>query len=114
MPSSLASYLLLVWAPVLGSVAPPLPALSYPAQLLARLESVEVAATSGSGSSPVLRRTLLRRSTILLASFHRMPESSTAMATSGRPVVVCQAVCTGWPPRDWQEVIGLGGHRSEE
>src|SRR6266851_1639102 len=48
----------------------------------------------GLGSSPRLRRTLWRRSFIAPASFHLIPESRTAMATSGRPVVTCQAVWT--------------------
>src|SRR4051794_24381087 len=37
-------------------------------------------------------------------SFHLIPESSTAIATSGRPVVTCQAVSTGRVPPE------SGGH----
>ena len=46
----------------------------------------------GSGSSPLLIRTLRRRSLIAPLSFHLIPESSTAIVTSGRPVVVIHAV----------------------
>src|SRR5947209_19762778 len=49
----------------------------------------------GAGSSPGLTRTFARRSVIALLSFHSMPESSTAIVTSGRPVLYCQPVCTG-------------------
>jgi hypothetical protein len=47
------------------------------------------------------------------ASFHLMPESSTARRTSERPVVVCQAVSTDgsgsttWPPRTPNSSRGL-------
>src|SRR3954467_12249751 len=36
----------------------------------------------------------MRRSSIAPASFHLMPESSTAIVTSGRPVVIVHAVLT--------------------
>ncbi len=48
----------------------------------------------GVGSSALLRRTLRRRSFIAPRLFHSIPESSTAIVTSGRPTVVCQAVST--------------------
>ena len=43
------------------------------------------AVVSGTGSSPLLSRILKRRSFIAPASFHLIPESSTAIVTSGRP-----------------------------
>ena len=46
----------------------------------------------GTGSSPLLSRTLKRRSFITPASFHITPESSSAIVTSGRPVVMVHAV----------------------
>ncbi len=61
--------------------------------------------TSGSSASPRLRRVLRRRSTIASRSSHLMPESSTAIVTSGRPMAVCHAVAsagsssTRWAPR---------------
>src|SRR4051794_17749077 len=48
----------------------------------------------GVGSSPWLRRTLSRRAPMAPASFHLMPESRTAIETSGRPLVVIHAVPT--------------------
>ena len=45
----------------------------------------------GTGTSPCESLVLRRRSSIAPRSFHLMPESSTAIVTSGRPVVVAQA-----------------------
>src|SRR5688572_17440651 len=48
----------------------------------------------GCSSSPRFRRNFARRSFIAPRSFHLMPESSTAIVTSGRPVDVCHPVAT--------------------
>ena len=51
--------------------------------------------TFGAGSSPVLSSTFLRTELMAPASFHSMPESSSAIATSGRPTLTSKAVFTG-------------------
>ena len=67
----------------------------------------------GTGASPRSMRVLRRRSTIAVRSSHLMPESSTEIATSGRPVVVSQAVSTAssasarWAPRIPPSSYGL-------
>src|SRR5438067_1740758 len=52
---------------------------------------------AGAGSSPAFRWNFLRRSAIAPPSFHLMPESCTAMTTSGRPVSLRQAISTLMP-----------------
>src|SRR3954468_1584510 len=68
--------------------------------------------TCGAGNSPLLSLTLKRRSFIAPSSFHLIPESSTAIVTSGRPVDVSHAAWMGgllsarWPPRTPFSSIG--------
>ena len=65
----------------------------------------------------LFRRTLRRRSVIAPASFHLMPESSTAIVTSGRPVVMFHAVfgvgrdVGGRVAADAAELLRVGAHR---
>ena len=63
--------------------------------------------TFGAGSSPGLSKSFARSMLIAPLSFHLMPESSSAIATSGRPTVTSIAVWTGLPAA-MQEPVAAG------
>src|SRR5438093_3183866 len=63
---------------------------------------------SGTGSSPRLSQVLLLRSLIAPKSFHLIPESCTAITTSGRPVVVSHALSIEAPVTHFSSLGRLG------
>src|SRR5712692_2995323 len=75
--------------------------LKTPSQLQSRgsppMGALQPPAGAGAGNSPAFRWSFLRSSFMSPTSFHLMPESCTAMTTSGRPVARRQAMSTLMP-----------------
>ena len=101
--------------PPWASKSPPVAARAE-AQLTPVEESKVVARSlRGAGSSPALMSTFLRSWRMSPASFHMMPESSSPIATSGRPTVTLKPVCSGVPAAMQEPVPdGMVGMRVDE